>query len=65
LLCLHTAGSDTWQYRGLMNDKRVTEHSRVIVFDMPWHGKSSPPIGWQRDKFIGYLLPVLENIRGP
>jgi hypothetical protein len=48
-----------------MNDKRVTEHSRVIVFDMPWHGKSSPPIGWQRDKFIGYLLPVLENIRGP
>src|SRR3989304_8392784 len=47
LLCLHTAGSDGRQYRGLLNDKRVTENYRVIVFDMPWHGKSSPPEGYQ------------------
>jgi pimeloyl-ACP methyl ester carboxylesterase len=47
LLCLHTAGSDTRQYRGVMNDTRVREHFRVIAFDMPWHGKSSPPAGWQ------------------
>ena len=47
LLCLHTAGADTRQYRGLMNDKRVTDHFRVIAFDMPWHGKTSPPAGWQ------------------
>ena len=46
LLCLHTAGSDGRQYRGLMNDARVTEKHRVIAFDMPWHGKSSPPFGW-------------------
>ena len=45
LLCLHTAGSDGRQYRGLLNDKRITENYRVIVFDMPWHGKSSPPEG--------------------
>lgn len=47
LLCLHTAASDTRQYRGLMNDPRVLEHFRVVAFDLPWHGKSSPPAGWQ------------------
>jgi pimeloyl-ACP methyl ester carboxylesterase len=47
LLCLHTAGSDARQFRGLMNDQRVTANFRVIAFDMPWHGKSSPPSGWQ------------------
>jgi len=47
LLCLHTAGADTRQYRGLMNDERVTANYRVIAFDLPWHGKSSPPAGWQ------------------
>ena len=30
-----------------MNDQRVTANFRVIAFDMPWHGKSSPPSGWQ------------------
>jgi pimeloyl-ACP methyl ester carboxylesterase len=38
LLCLHTAGSDARQYRGVLNDPRVTDHFRVIAFDMPWHG---------------------------
>ena len=31
LLCLHTAGSDGRQYRGLMNDTRVTRNHRVIA----------------------------------
>ena len=47
LLCLHTAGSDARQYRGVLNDERITRNFRVIAFDMPWHGKSSPPAGWQ------------------
>jgi pimeloyl-ACP methyl ester carboxylesterase len=48
LLCLHTAGADGRQYRALLNDEAVTAHYRVIVFDMPWHGKSSPPaeVSW-------------------
>ena len=46
LLCLHTAGSDSRQYRAVMNDAGITEKFRVIAFDMPWHGKSSPPAGW-------------------
>ncbi len=47
LLCLHTAGADCRQYRGLLNDDDVLRRCRVVTFDMPWHGKSSPPDGWQ------------------
>ena len=45
LICLHTAGSDGRQYRAVLNDPEVTTHFRVMVFDMPRHGKSSPPAG--------------------
>lgn len=64
LLCLHTAGSDGRQYRGLMNDPRVTRNHRVIAFDMPWHGKSSPPAGWHEEEYqltsAQYTTMVLE-----
>jgi pimeloyl-ACP methyl ester carboxylesterase len=49
LLCLHTAGSDTRQYRALLNDPQMLERFHVIAFDLPWHGKSSPPHGWQNE----------------
>ena len=51
LLCLHTAGSDGRQYRGILNDAEVTARFRVIAFDMPWHGKSSPPDGWWEEEY--------------
>jgi pimeloyl-ACP methyl ester carboxylesterase len=51
LLCLHTAGSDGRQYRGVLNDPAVTKNFRVIAFDMPWHGKSSPPAGWHKEDY--------------
>ncbi len=51
LLCLHTAGSDGRQFRALLNDEAITRHYRVIAFDMPWHGKSSPPSGWQDEEY--------------
>ena len=51
LLCLHTAGSDGRQYRALLNDPEITREFHVVVFDMPWHGKSSPPPGWQHDEY--------------
>ncbi|MFZ9406290.1 MAG: alpha/beta fold hydrolase [Burkholderiaceae bacterium] len=51
LLCLHTAGSDSRQYRALMNDPDICRRFRVIAFDMPWHGKSSPPAGWEKVEY--------------
>jgi pimeloyl-ACP methyl ester carboxylesterase len=46
LLCLHTAGADSRQYRAVINDPQILKDFRVIAFDLPWHGKSSPPAGW-------------------
>jgi len=51
LLCLHTAGSDGRQYRALMNDPAITSKYRVIAFDLPWHGKSSPPEGFHLEEY--------------
>jgi pimeloyl-ACP methyl ester carboxylesterase len=46
LLCLHTAGADSRQFRHVLNDAEITRHCRVIAFDMPWHGRSNPPEQW-------------------
>ena len=51
LLCLHTAGADTRQYRAVMNDPEILGRFRVIAFDLPWHGKSSPPEGWHEETY--------------
>jgi pimeloyl-ACP methyl ester carboxylesterase len=51
LVCLHTAGSDGRQYRELLNDAQITKRFRVLVFDLPWHGKSSPPPGFEREHY--------------
>ena len=51
LLCLHTAGADSRQYRHLLNDAAVTSRFRVIAFDLPYHGRSTPPPGWWLQKY--------------
>jgi pimeloyl-ACP methyl ester carboxylesterase len=51
LVCLHTAGADGRQYRALLNDEAITRRFRVLVFDLPWHGKSSPPAGFEREQY--------------
>jgi pimeloyl-ACP methyl ester carboxylesterase len=51
LICLHTAGADGRQYRALLNDEEITKRFRVIAFDLPWHGKSSPPPGFEREAY--------------
>ena len=47
-----------------MNDERVTRRHRVIAFDMPWHGKSSPPSGWHNEEYqltsAQYTTMILE-----
>lgn len=66
LLCLHTAGSDGRQFRALLNDPAILAQYRVIVFDMPWHGKSSPPAGWQDEDYQltseGYVEQILAMV---
>lgn len=63
LLCLHTAGADGRQFRHLMTDPAITDHFRVISFDLPWHGKSTPPDGWQNEEYQLTTDGYIEAIR--
>ncbi|MEL6981075.1 MAG: alpha/beta hydrolase, partial [Actinomycetota bacterium] len=45
LLCQHTAGSHGTQWRHVLENPRITDHFRVIAYDLPFHGKSVPPTG--------------------
>lgn len=68
VICLHTAGADTRQWRHLMNDAEVTASNRLIAFDLPWHGKSLPPEGFETEEYLltteAYIETVLAVIEG-
>ncbi len=64
LLCLHTAGADGRQYRHLMCDEEITKKFRVIAFDMPWHGKSYPPEGYEKRDYLLSTEYYFEAILG-
>ncbi|MFM7410946.1 MAG: alpha/beta fold hydrolase, partial [Actinomycetota bacterium] len=53
LLCQHTAGADGRQFRHFLEDERITSKYRVIVYDMPFHGKSLPPVekAWWAERY--------------
>lgn len=51
LICLHTAGADSRQWRHLLNDAEITRKFRVLAFDLPYHGRSSPPDQWWLRKY--------------
>lgn len=52
VLCLHTAGADTRQWRHILNDPEITQRNQIIAFDMPWHGKSLPPEGFETQEYL-------------
>jgi pimeloyl-ACP methyl ester carboxylesterase len=63
LLCLHTAGADSRQYRHLLNDSSVTDRFRVIAFDLPYHGRSNPQEGWWHEPYRLTTVKYLAMIR--
>ena len=63
LVCLHTAGSDNRQFRHLLCDPDITRKYRVIAFDMPWHGKSYPPVGFQNKEYELTTERYVQTIR--
>ena len=70
LVCLHTAGSDGRQYRHILNDPDIINRFRVIAFDLPWHGKSSPPAGFEKevyelttDRYVATILAVCDALK--
>ena len=51
MLCLHTAGSDSRQFKYMLEDPELQADFRMIAFDMPWHGRSAPPRGWRQERY--------------
>ncbi|WP_199182653.1 alpha/beta fold hydrolase [Cryobacterium sp. N19] len=49
---LHTAGADGRQFRHILADEALLQNHRVVVFDLPWHGKSLPPEGWWTQEYL-------------
>ncbi|WP_218574962.1 alpha/beta fold hydrolase [Reyranella sp. CPCC 100927] len=47
LLLQHTAGCHGAQWRHLFERPEITDHFRLIAYDLPFHGKSLPPVGPQ------------------
>ncbi len=60
LLMQHTAGSHGTQWRHLFENSDITDHFRLIAYDLPFHGKSVPPVGrrwWEEEyKLTGEFL---------
>lgn len=52
LLCLHTAGADSRQYHSLMEDLDLQRDWRIIAFDLPYHGRSMPPVRWWKEEYL-------------
>lgn len=68
VLCLHTAGADTRQWRHILNDSELTQAHQFFAFDLPWHGKSLPPEGFEVEEYLlttaTYMATVLAVAEG-
>jgi pimeloyl-ACP methyl ester carboxylesterase len=63
LICIHTAGSDSRQYKHLLEDIELQQSYQMIALDLPWHGRSAPPRGWRSMKFENSVDHALATIR--
>jgi pimeloyl-ACP methyl ester carboxylesterase len=67
LLLQHTAGADGRQWRHVLEDKNLQSRYRMIAYDLPYHGKSVPPLSetwWSREYRLtkDFLMSVPVNL---
>ncbi|KAL1633851.1 hypothetical protein SLS56_002731 [Neofusicoccum ribis] len=70
IVFLHTAGSDSRQYHGVMNDKRLRDRLTMYAFDLPGHGRSFPPKDYvpgshtnTEDAYVGCIAEVVKQLK--
>lgn len=53
LLLQHTAGAHSVQWRHLFEIPEITDHFQLVAYDLPYHGKSIPPVdrAWWEDEY--------------
>jgi pimeloyl-ACP methyl ester carboxylesterase len=66
----HTAGSDSRQYNGVMNDPRMMEKCTMYAFDLPAHGRSFPGKTYvpgnhtnTEDSYVGCIREVIRVLK--
>ncbi|HYX93152.1 MAG TPA: alpha/beta hydrolase, partial [Myxococcaceae bacterium] len=69
ILLLHTAGADSRQYHAQLSDVRLGGRWRLHAFDLPMHGRSMPPEGWNGGRpfltqsiYTGWCTAFLERV---
>lgn len=51
VIFLHTAGSDSRQYKHLLGNIELQKKWHMFAFDLPYHGRSEPPVGWWKKPY--------------
>lgn len=71
VLCLHTAGADSRQYGALLADAELASHYRLVAVDMPFHGRTMPPLDWDGGAYrldaatyLAWVAAALETVVG-
>jgi pimeloyl-ACP methyl ester carboxylesterase len=69
VLCQHTAGSDGRQWRYFLESSELASRFRFVAYDLPYHGKSLPPISepWWRERYSlsqSFLVQFVEAMVG-
>lgn len=69
IVFLHTAGSDSRQYHGVMNDAQMRKKCTMYAFDLPGHGRSFPtknlPPGAHtntEDSYVGIIAAFVKGL---
>lgn len=69
IVFLHTAGSDSRQYHGVMNDARMRQRCTMYAFDLPGHGRSFPSKEYfpgahtnTEDSYIGIIAAFVKAL---
>lgn len=70
IVFLHTAGSDSRQYHGVMNDPRMRQMCKMTAFDLPSHGRSFPSRAYfpgahtnTEDSYVGCIAAVVKELK--
>jgi len=69
VLFLHTAGADGRQFLPQLSDSALAASYRLIAVDLPFHGRSMPPLSWDgspykltADLYLKWCTAILEQI---
>lgn len=69
VLLLHTAGADSRQFQAQLSDTGLTANWQFFAPDMPFHGRSMPPLAWNgapytltAQRYLDWCAAIIEQV---